>query len=272
MQRYKTHPKIALMLEGGKRISFGARTMTSGGWQSIPKLAFKGGALIGCSAGFMNLPRIKGSHNAMFSGYKVAEAVFEAIKAGRSADLLENLNSQLLSGEIEKDLKKVRNTKPLITKFGTIVGTMLSGLDLWTNSLLNFSFFGTLKHKKPDHASLKKLSESKKINYPKPDGKITFDKSSSLFLSNITHAEDQPVHLHLKDTFLEKNLRDYGAPEQLFCPANVYEIIKDKNAKPKLQINAANCLHCKTCDIKDMEQNIDWSVPEGGSGPNYLGM
>lgn len=274
MQRYKTHPRIKKILKGAKRIAFGARAMTSGGWQSIPQLAFPGGALVGCSAGFMNLPRIKGSHNAMWSGMKTAESIFLALEAGQHNDLIDSLRAHVLQGEIEQDLKKVRNAKPFMANFGTIIGTVLTGFDLWTNSLFSFSFFGTLKHKKPDHAYLDKADISPEISYPKPDGKLTFDRSSSIFLANLAHDEDQPVHLHLRDDDvpITQNLVDFDEPAQRYCPAGVYEIIAQEDGTQKLRINGANCVHCKTCDIKDPAQNIDWVCPEGGSGPNYQGM
>ncbi len=274
MQRYKTHPRVSKLLKGAKRIAYGARAMTSGGWQSIPQLAFPGGALMGCSAGFMNLPRIKGSHNAMWSGMKTAEVIFTALEAGQKNDRIDSLDAHVLKGEIEQDLKKVRNAKPLMSNFGTLLGTAMSGVDLWTNSLFKFSFFGTLKHKKPDHAYLEKADISPVIPYPKPDGKLTFDRSSSLFLANLAHEEDQPIHLHLRDADvpIAKNLVDFDEPAQRYCPAGVYEIVTGEDGAQKLRINAANCVHCKTCDIKDPAQNIDWVCPQGGSGPNYQGM
>jgi len=273
MQRYKTHPRIKKILEGGKRLSYGARAMTSGGLQSIPQLAFPGGALIGCSAGFMNVPRIKGSHNAMWSGMKMAEAVFGAVQVGRGNDVIEDLNAAVIAGPIADDLEKVRNAKPLLTKFGTYLGTLLSGFDMWTNTLFNFSVFGTLKHGKPDYAYMKTAAESHKITYPKPDGKLTFDRTSSVFLANLAHDEDQPIHLLLGDPSIPvaQNLPLYDEPAQRYCPAGVYEIVEE-NGAPRFQINAANCVHCKTCDIKDPAQNITWVPPEGGSGPTYVGM
>jgi electron-transferring-flavoprotein dehydrogenase len=273
MQKWKTHPKLKALLSGGKRIAYGARAMTSGGWQSIPELAFPGGALIGCAAGFMNLPRIKGSHNAMLSGIKTAEAVFEALTADRGNDLIEGLNEKVTQGEIKKDLFRVRNAKALL-KNGTMLGTMLTGFDLWTNSLFGFSLFGTLHNPTPDHATLKPANECEKPDYPKPDGELTFDRTSSVFLANLGHDEDQPVHLKLKDPSIpvEQNLPVYDEPAQRYCPAAVYEIVTGDNGQPCFQINAANCVHCKTCDIKDPAQNIDWVPPEGGSGPNYQGM
>lgn len=273
MQRWKTHPRVKALLEGGKRVGYGARAMTSGGWQSIPDLAFPGGVLIGCSAGFMNVPRIKGSHNAMFSGMKMAEAIFEALSQDRGNDLIADAKARVTAGEIEADLYKVRNAKPLLPMFGTVLATLLSGFDLWTNSLFKFSVFGTLGHKKPDWATLKPAAECEKIDYPKPDGKLTFDRLSSVFLANIGHEEDQPVHLRLKDPSIpvSQNLPLYDEPAQRYCPAGVYEIVEE-DGHPAFRINAANCVHCKTCDIKDPAQNITWVPPEGGSGPNYQGM
>ncbi|MCF6302012.1 MAG: electron transfer flavoprotein-ubiquinone oxidoreductase, partial [Devosiaceae bacterium] len=260
MQKYKTHPKIAKLLEGGKRISFGARALTSGGWQSVPELAFPGGALIGCSAGFMNVARIKGTHNAMWSGMKAAQCVFEAINQGKKNDLIVGLKDFILKGEIESDLKKVRNTKPLWTKFGTFWGTILSGIDLWVNSLFGVSALGTLSHNKTDAEVMKNASDSAPITYPKPDGKLTFDRTSSVFLANIAHEEDQPVHLHLRndEVPISKNLPMFDEPAQRYCPAGVYEIIKDSSGATSFRINSANCVHCKTCDIKDPACNIDW--------------
>ncbi|MGO9484181.1 MAG: electron transfer flavoprotein-ubiquinone oxidoreductase [Rhodomicrobium sp.] len=272
-QRFKTHPAIAPVLEGGKRIGYGARALTEGGWQSIPKLVFPGGALIGCSAGFMNVPRIKGSHNAMLSGKLAAEAAFDAIEAGRSGDELVAYEKAVRSGAIAHDLKRVRNAKPLLSRFGTILGTALSGADMWINTL-STALSPTLRHRKPDYATLKPAKDCKPIDYPKPDGKLTFDIPSSLFLSGTNHAEDQPVHLVLKDPKvpIRDNLPVYAEPAQRYCPAAVYEVLEDKAGVPRFQINAQNCLHCKTCDIKDPAQNINWVTPEGGGGPNYAGM
>jgi len=273
MQKFKTHPRMRALLAGGTRIGFGARAMTSGGWQSIPELAFPGGALIGCSAGFMNLPRIKGSHNAMASGMKTAEAVYDALVAGRGNDLIADLNAKVTAGFIERDLRPVRNVKPLL-RFGTLLGTALAGLEMWTNTLMGLSFFGTLRHRKPDHAYMRPAAECKTIDYPKPDGRLTFDRSSSVFIANLAHDEDQPVHLRLRDPAVPvtRNLPIYAEPAQRYCPAGVYEIVAGGDGGPRLQINAANCVHCKTCDIKDPSQNIDWVPPEGGSGPVYQGM
>ncbi|RDE09698.1 electron transfer flavoprotein-ubiquinone oxidoreductase [Pelagibacterium lacus] len=270
MQRYKTHPSIRALLEGGKRVGYSARAMTSGGWQSIPRLAFPGGVLAGCSAGFMNLPRIKGIHNAMWSGIKSAEAIFAALQAGRGGDTVANLAEMVVDGPIADDLKPVRNAKPLLSRFGTLVGMGLIGLDLWCNQLFKLSPFGTLRLDKPDHATLRPARDAKPIHYPKPDGKLTFDRLSSVYLANISHDEDQPVHLRLRDPNVpvSRNLPLYDEPAQRYCPAGVYEIVRTEG-EARLQINAANCVHCKTCDIKDPSQNIDWVLPEGGSGPNY---
>ncbi len=272
-QRVKTHPLVREYLEGGKRISYGARAITEGGLQSVPKLAFPGGALIGCAAGFMNVPRIKGSHNAMKSGMLAAEAAFEALGSGRAADVLEGYEPAYRDSHIYKDLKRVRNVKPLLSRLGTILGMGIGGFDMWTNQLFGFSLLGTLKHGKPDYATLKPAAAFKPIVYPKPDGVVSFDKLSSVFLSNTNHEEDQPVHLVLKDPTIpiRVNLPEYDEPAQRYCPAGVYEVVKEASG-PRFQINAQNCVHCKTCDIKDPEQNITWVTPEGGGGPNYPNM
>ncbi len=275
-QRFKHHPEIASYLEGGRRLAYGARAITEGGYQSVPKLTFPGGALIGCSAGFINLPRIKGSHNAMKSGMLAAEAAFEALQMGRQRDLLESYQHGYEQSRIWKDLRLVRNVKPLLTRFGTTIGMMLGGFDMWVNTLFGgFSFFGTLKHGKTDAAATEPAAKHKPIAYPKPDGKLSFDKLSSVFLSNTNHEEDQPVHLVLKDAGLPiaLNLPVYAEPAQRYCPAGVYEVLYDEaGANPRFQINAQNCVHCKTCDIKDPSQNIVWKTPEGGGGPNYPNM
>lgn len=276
-QRFKQHPMIREVLEGGKRLSYGARAITEGGYQSVPKLSFPGGALIGCSAGFVNVPRIKGSHNAMLSGMQAAEHIATALGEGRSHDELAGYDAGWRGSEIGKDLKQVRNVKPLWSKFGTWIGIPLGALDMWTNELLGFSFFGTLKHGKTDAASLKPLAEVKPITYPKPDGVISFDKLSSVFLSGTNHEEDQPIHLTLKDASipLSKNLPIYGEPARLYCPAGVYEVLygdEVNKTDPRFVINAQNCVHCKTCDIKDPSQNINWIAPEGGGGPTYPNM
>jgi electron-transferring-flavoprotein dehydrogenase len=272
-QRFKTHPLVRGTFEGGKRIAYGARAITQGGFQSVPKLVFPGGALVGCAAGFVNLPRIKGTHNAMTSGMLAAEACAEALKAGRAHDELSGYEKAWRTSSIGKDLWKVRNVKPLLTRFGAVIGVGLSGLDMWTNTLLGFSLFGTLKHGKPDYASLKPASECAPIAYPKPDGKLTFDRLSSVFLSNTNHEEDQPVHLHVADPALQKASEHdvFGGPSARYCPAGVYEWVEEAGI-PKFVINAQNCVHCKTCDIKDPSQNITWVPPEGGGGPNYPNM
>ncbi|MCT8266974.1 electron transfer flavoprotein-ubiquinone oxidoreductase [Afifella sp. JA880] len=273
-QRFKTHPAIKSLLEGGQRVSYGARAITEGGIQSVPKLVFPGGALIGCSAGFVNVPRIKGTHNAMLSGMLAAEHVAGALGEGRSHDTVESFEASWRESEIGHDLKKVRNVKPLWSRFGTRLGVMLGGLDMWTNSLFGFSFFGTMGHEKPDYACLKPASECPKIDYPKPDGVITFDKPSSVFLSNTNHEEDQPVHLRLADPMMQKESEwaVFAGPSARYCPAGVYEWVQEDGAEPRFVINAQNCVHCKTCDIKDPNRNITWVPPQGGEGPIYVGM
>jgi electron-transferring-flavoprotein dehydrogenase len=272
-QRVKQHPLIRNYLEGGKRVGYGARALTEGGLQSIPKLAFPGGALVGCGAGFMNVPRIKGSHNAILTGMMAADSAFKALAAGRANDTLEDYEPAVRASAVYKDLKRVRNFKPLWSKLGTMLGLPFMALDLWTNQLFGLSLFGTLKHGKPDYATLKHASQCKPIAYPKPDGVISFDKLSSVFLSNTNHEEDQPVHLVLKDPSIpiRVNLPEYDEPAQRYCPAGVYEIVQESSG-PRFQINAQNCVHCKTCDIKDPSQNINWVTPEGGGGPNYTNM
>jgi electron-transferring-flavoprotein dehydrogenase len=272
-QRFKQHPAIRPLLEGGKRLAYGARAITEGGLQSVPHLTFPGGALIGCSAGFVNVPRIKGSHNAMKTGMLAAEAAAAAIIAGRQQDELHDYEETYRASWTYKDLLRVRNAKPLWSKFGTVLGIGLGGFDMWTTTLLGgFSFFGTLKHGKTDAASTEKAAKHKPIVYPKPDGVISFDKLSSVFVSNTNHEEDQPVHLRLADPSIPilVNLPDYAEPATRYCPAGVYEVLYDEaGANPRFQINAQNCVHCKTCDIKDPSQNITWVPPEGGGGPNY---
>jgi electron-transferring-flavoprotein dehydrogenase len=271
-QRFKTHPLVRDTFVGGKRLAYGARALTEGGYQSVPKLTFAGGALIGCDAGFMNVPRIKGSHNAILSGIMAAEAAAAALASGRAQDELADYDSAWRASPIGKDLWRVRNAKPLWSRFGTFVGIALGGLDMWTNTL-GFSLFGTQKHGKPDYATLKPASECKPIAYPKPDGKITFDRLSSVFLSNTNHEEDQPPHLKVKDMDLQKRSEHdvFAGPSAHYCPAGVYEWVEEGGAA-KFVINAQNCVHCKTCDIKDPNQNITWVPPEGGGGPNYPNM
>ncbi len=272
-QRAKTHPRIREFLEGGKRIGYGARAITEGGWQSIPKLTFPGGALIGCAAGFVNLPRIKGSHNAVTSGMLAAESVFKALGEGRRHDELSDYEPSVRESAIARDLKRVRNVKPLWSRFGTVIGVPLGAIDMWFNQLFGFGPFGTLKHRKADYQTLKHAKDCKPIRYPRPDGVLSFDKLSSVFLSNTNHEEDQPVHLKLKDPSIpiRVNLPEYAEPAQRYCPAGVYEVVQEASG-PRFQINAQNCVHCKTCDIKDPAQNIEWVTPEGGGGPNYPNM
>ena len=274
-QRFKTHPAIRVHLEGGKRIAYGARAITEGGWQSLPKLVFPGGALLGCAAGMVNVPRIKGSHNAILSGIHAADAVAEALRQGRAHDTLDSYEHAVRTGPIARDLRPVRNVKPMWSRFGTFAGIALGGVDMWLNTILPGIGLGyTLRHGKPDYACLKKASESKKIEYPKPDGILTFDKLTNVSFSGTNHEEDQPVHLVLKDPSIPiaVNLPEYAEPAQRYCPAGVYEVVTDENGRPRFQINAQNCVHCKTCDIKDPSQNINWVPPEGGGGPNYQGM
>ena len=244
-----------------------------GGWQSVPKLAFPGGCLVGDSAGFVNVPRIKGSHNAILSGMLCADHVFAALQAGRQHDEVVGLREGLALLAIGQDLKRVRNVKPLWSRFGTLIGVALGGLDMWMNELVGWSPFGTLKHGKPDFETLKPLSEVTPIKYPRPDGVLTFDRLSSVFLSNTNHEEDQPIHLKVRDMALQKASEHdvYGGPSQHYCPAAVYEWV-EADKEPRFVINAQNCVHCKTCDIKDPNQNIDWVTPEGGGGPNYVNM
>lgn len=275
-QRFKTHPMIRETFEGAKRIGYGARAIMEGGWQSVPRLVFPGGCLVGDSAGFVNVPRIKGSHNAVQSGMQAAEAIAQALESGRQGDELVAYENGWRSSAIGQDLKRVRNVKPLWSRYGTLIGVGLGGLDMWSNTILDASPFGTLKHGKPDHATLKPLSEVTPIVYPKPDGKLTFDRLSSVYLSNTNHEEDQPAHLKVKNLELQKASEHdvFGGPSACYCPAGVYEWVADAGARDgvRYQINAQNCVHCKTCDIKDPNQNINWETPEGPGGPNYPNM
>lgn len=270
-QRWKTHPEIAKILEGGKRVSYGARAINEGGWQSVPKLAFPGGALIGCSAGFVNVPRIKGTHTAMKSAMLAAESLAAAMAAGRANDEVVDYQANLNDSWIAKELKMVRNVQPAVAKYGEDFGTILAGIDMWMNTL-KIGLPITMKHHR-DNESLIQKSVFKPIAYPKPDGVLTFDRLSSVFLSNTNHEEDQPCHLQLKDPSIpiDYNLPMYDEPAQRYCPAAVYEVV-DKDTNPRFVINAQNCVHCKTCDIKDPLQNINWVTPEGGGGPNYPNM
>jgi len=275
-QRVKHHPSIRQYLKGGRRIAYGARAITEGGFQSVPALTFPGGALIGCSAGFVNLPRIKGSHNAMKTGMLAAEAAFAAIQSGRSADTLAEYQTAYNRSWVRKELYVVRNAKPLWSRLGTWLGSAVIVFDInVTNLFGGLSFFGTLKHGKTDAEATGHAEDFKPIVYPKPDGVLSFDKLSSVFLSATNHEEDQPAHLRLKDPEVPigVNLPLYGEPARLYCPAGVYEVLYDEaGANPRFQINAQNCVHCKTCDIKDPSQNIVWTTPEGGGGPNYPNM
>jgi electron-transferring-flavoprotein dehydrogenase len=274
-QRFKTHPAIRDTFAGGKRLGYGARAINEGGLQSIPELAFPGGALIGCSAGFVNLPRIKGSHNAMKTGMLAAESAAAALAADRAHDLLDDYPQRVRSSWVHRDLYKVRNVKPGL-KWGLWAGTLHAGAQMWLNDLhLGGLVPWTLKHRSPDYATLKPASEMPRIDYPRYDGTLTFDKLSSVFLSNTNHAEDQPSHLQLRDPAIPVavNLALYDGPEQRYCPAGVYEFVAaEDHAGKRLQVNAQNCVHCKTCDIKDPRQNIHWVPPEGGGGPNYVDM
>jgi len=272
-QRFKTHPEVAKYLKGGKRLVYGSRAINEGGVQSVPKLTFPGGALIGCSAGFVNVPRIKGSHNAIKSGMLGAEAAFEALVAGKTGgDELTSYPTALKASWIWKDLDKVRNVKPAL-KWGTVLGTLYGGFDMWCHDL-GIRLPWTLHHHKADHETLRPAAEFQPIQYPRPDGVLSFDKPSSVFLSATNHEENQPVHLKLRDPSIPiaVNLPMYAEPAQRYCPAGVYEVVTADNGQPRFQINAQNCVHCKTCDIKDPAQNIDWTVPEGGGGPNYPNM
>jgi electron-transferring-flavoprotein dehydrogenase len=271
-QRFKTHPAIRETFEGGKRLSYGARAITEGGYQSVPKLAFPGGALIGCAAGFINLPRIKGSHNAILSGMLAADHVAEALAEGRTNDELSSYDEAWADGDIGADLWKVRNAKPLWSKLGTILGIAAGGFDMWCNTL-GFSFLGTMAHGKADADTLKPAAECQPIVYPRPDGKLTFDRLSSVFLSSTNHEEDQPPHLHVADMALQKSSEHdvYAGPSACYCPAGVYEWVEE-GGQSKYVINAQNCVHCKTCDIKDPNRNITWVPPEGGGGPKYSNM
>lgn len=272
-QRFKTHPSIRGTFEGAKRLAYGARAITEGGYQSVPKLTFPGGALVGCAAGFVNVPRIKGVHNAMGTGMLAAEHVAAALAAGRANDEIVDYENAWRSSSVGKDLFLVRNVKPLWSKFGTVLGVALGGFDMWCNTLFGTSLFGTQSHAKPDRATLDPAKQHAPRNYPKPDGKITFDKLSSVFLSNTNHEEDQPVHLKVTDMNLQKTSEHdvFAGPSNRYCPAGVYEWVEE-GASPRYQINAQNCVHCKTCDVKDPNGNIIWVPPEGGGGPNYEAM
>ena len=273
-QRFKHHPKIAALLEGGKRVAYGARAVTKGGFQSIPQSAFPGGALLGCSVGLVNLPRIKGNHNAMHSGIEAAEAAYKAIQAGRSGDVLDDYDASLRKGPVGKDLKKVRNVAPLNGRFGPLGGLALGGFDMWFQTIFGVSLFGTLKHGKTDAQSTQPAAQHREIDYPKPDGKLSFDRLTNVSFSMTNHEEHQPAHLQLTnaDVPISFNLPTYAEPAQRYCPAGVYEVVSEEGKDDRFVINFQNCVHCKTCDIKDPSQNITWVTPQGGDGPNYPNM
>ena len=273
-QRFKHHPKIAKLLEGGKRIAYGARAVTKGGLQSIPQSAFPGGALLGCSAGLVNLPRIKGNHNAMQSGMAAAEAAYAALQNGQSQDVLVAYDTTLRQGPVGKDLEKVRNVAPLNAKFGPLGGLVFGGFDMWFQTLFGISLFGTLKHGKTDAQSTQEASKHTPIDYPKPDGKLSFDRLTNVSFAMTNHEESQPVHLQLADPSIpiSVNWEKYAEPAQRYCPAGVYEVVEEPGKDPRFVINFQNCVHCKTCDIKDPSENITWVTPQGGDGPNYPNM
>ena len=284
-QRFKHHPMIAKVLEGGKRVAYGARAISEGGWQSLPKLTFPGGVLLGCSAGMVNVPRIKGNHNAMLSGIHAAEAAFAALGEGRASDELETYETAVRTGRIMADLRPVRNVKPLWSRYGLWASLALGGLDMWVASLTSkiglgrklsgINLFGTMKHGKTDAEATGRAKRFEPIEYPKPDGVLSFDRLTNVAYSFTNHEESQPAHLKLKDPEvpIHENLPRYDEPAQRYCPAGVYEVVRDDDgANPRFQINFQNCVHCKTCDIKDPAQNIVWTVPQGGDGPNYPNM
>ncbi len=272
-QRFKHHPMVAELLKGGKRVAYGARAISEGGWQSIPKMVAPGVALLGCSAGLVNVPRIKGNHNAMLSGIAAAEAAAAAIAAGRMGDELAGYEADVRSGPIAKDLKKVRNVKPLWSKYGLLPSLMLGGADMWANTF-GLTILGTLKHGKTDAAATGLAKDYAPIDYPKPDGVLSFDRLTNVAFSATNHDENQPCHLKLRDPSIPiaVNLPQYAEPAQRYCPAGVYEVIAEPGKAPRFQINFQNCVHCKTCDIKDPSQNITWTTPIGGGGPNYPNM
>ena len=272
-QRFKHHPMVAELLKGGKRVAYGARAISEGGYQSMPKMVAPGVALLGCSVGMVNVPRIKGNHNAMLSGKAAAEAAFAAIKADRAGDELTAYEDEVRNGAIGRDLKKVRNVKPMWSKWGLTASLALGGVDMWTNNLFGLSLFGTMKHGKSDAEATEPADKHQPIDYPKPDGTLSFDRLTNVSYSMTNHEESQPAHLHLKDASvpISVNLPTYAEPAQRYCPAGVYEVV-EKDGTQQFVINFQNCVHCKTCDIKDPSQNINWTVPQGGDGPNYPNM
>ena len=273
-QRFKHHKMVADLLEGGKRVAYGARAINEGGYQSMPKMVAPGVALLGCSVGMVNVPRIKGNHNAMLSGKAAAEAAYAAIQEGRASDELTPYETEVRTGAIGKDLFKVRNVKPLWSKYGLTASLTLGGLDMWTNSLFDWSVFGTLGHGKTDAEATGIVQKYEPITYPKPDGKLSFDRLTNVAFSFTNHEESQPAHLQLKDPNVPTsiNLPKFAEPAQRYCPAGVYEVVQEENGGARFVINFQNCVHCKTCDIKDPSQNITWTVPQGGDGPNYPNM
>jgi electron-transferring-flavoprotein dehydrogenase len=273
-QRFKHHPMVAELLKGGKRVAYGARAISEGGYQSMPKMVAPGVALLGCSVGMVNVPRIKGNHNAMLSGKAAAEAAFAALQAGRAGDELSDYEAEVRTGPIGKDLKKVRNVKPMWSKWGMAASLAFGGLDMWTNSLLGVSLFGTLSHGKTDAEATEEASRHTPIDYPKPDGTLSFDRLTNVSFAMTNHEESQPCHLQLRDPSvpIAVNLPKYAEPAQRYCPAGVYEVVQEEGKDPRFVVNFQNCVHCKTCDIKDPSQNINWVTPQGGDGPNYPNM
>ncbi|MAU51490.1 MAG: electron transfer flavoprotein-ubiquinone oxidoreductase [Roseovarius sp.] len=272
-QRFKHHPMVANLLEGGKRVAYGARAISEGGYQSMPRMVAPGVALLGCSVGMVNVPRIKGNHNAMLSGKAAAEAAYEAMKAGRASDELDAYEKEVRDGAIGRDLRKVRNVKPLWSKYGLTASLVIGGVDMWTNTL-GFSLLGTLRHGKTDAEATGLAENHRPIDYPKPDGRLSFDRLTNVSFSMTNHEENQPCHLRLTDPEvpITVNLRKYDEPAQRYCPAGVYEVVREEGREPRFVINFQNCVHCKTCDIKDPSQNITWVTPQGGDGPNYPNM
>ncbi len=272
-QRFKHHPMVAELLEGGKRVAYGARAISEGGFQSMPKAAFPGGMLLGCSVGLVNVPRIKGNHNAMLSGKAAAEAAHAALEAERRGDTLDGYDDELRTGPVGSDLKRVRNVKPLWSKYGLSASLALGGFDMWTNQLFGGSVMGTLAHGKSDAQATGEASDHPVIDYPKPDGKLSFDRLTNVSFSMTNYEESQPSHLKLKDESIPVavNLPKYAGPSARYCPAGVYEFVEE-GGETRFRINFQNCVHCKTCDIKDPMQNIVWTVPQGGDGPNYPNM
>ncbi len=273
-QKFKHHPMIKKMLEGGKRVSYGARAITEGGYQSIPKLSFPGGLILGCSAGLVNVPRIKGNHNAMISGISAAQIACKAIKEGFQNTELNEYDSEIMDGKVGSDLKPVKNVKPIWSRFGLLASLVIGGIDMWIANMTGINLLGTLKHGKNDAKSTKPSKEFIEIDYPKPDGKISFDRLTNVSFSGTNHEENQPCHLFLKNKSIpiKKNLPLYAEPAQRYCPAGVYEVLEKRKNSFTFQINSQNCVHCKTCDIKDPSENITWKTPQGGDGPNYPNM